>query len=156
MDFRIEALPEAPFAPLFSLSDADLARRRACRQVVTAHPGFPCRVSLEDARIGETVLLLNHEHLPGQSPYRASHAIYVRQGARQARPAPNTVPEVIRSRLISLRLFDAAHAMTDADVLPGEAVAAALARAFDRADVAYAHLHNAGPGCFAAAARRAG
>jgi hypothetical protein len=79
--FRIRALPIAPFAPLFDLSEDELRRRRAVRVVADRAPGFPCRVSLRDAEPGETVLLLNYEHQSADSPYRAGHAIYVRAGA---------------------------------------------------------------------------
>ena len=70
--------------------------------------------------------------------------------AQQAHVAINEVPAVIRSRLISLRFFDETHMMIDADVVPGEKVAETLSKAFDDSRVAYAHLHNAKPGCFAA------
>ena len=154
MDFHIRPLEAQRFAHLFDLSDAALAKRQARRQTVMASPGTPCRVSLQDAAVGETVILLNHAHQPEDSPYRASHAIFVRQGARQAQLAVNEVPEVIRCRLVSLRLFDASHMMIDADVMPGDAVGAAIAAAFDATAVAYAHIHNAKPGCFAAAVHR--
>jgi hypothetical protein len=156
MNFQIKPLQANMFTHLFSLSDAELAARQACRQVVTSKPGTPCRVSMEDAEIGETVILLNYEHQPEDSPYRASHAIFVRENARQAEFAVNEVPAVIRSRIISLRYFNRDHMMIDADVVPGNAVATELAKAFDNAEIAYVHLHNAKPGCFAASAWRAG
>lgn len=154
MPFQIKPLPAAAFAPLFNLSDADLAARNACRQVVTETPGTPCRVSLQDAEIGETVILLNHMHQPHGGPYQASHAIFVRENAQEAAPAVGMVPEVIRSRLISARFFDRAHCMVHADVVPGEAVAEAITAAFARDEIAYGHLHNAKPGCFAASVHR--
>ncbi|WP_424974605.1 DUF1203 domain-containing protein [Dinoroseobacter sp. S124A] len=150
MHFQITPLQAEAFEPLFTLTDAELAARNACRQQVTERPGTPCRVSLEDARIGETVILLNHMHLPGTTPFRASHAIFVRQGARTAKLAVGEVPDVIRSRLISLRFFDRADMMIHADVVAGECVADATAAAFATPDIAYGHLHYAKPGCFAA------
>ncbi|MGO4908121.1 DUF1203 domain-containing protein [Pseudorhodobacter sp. W20_MBD10_FR17] len=156
MSFQIHALPAQDFAPLFAMSDAALAQRNACRVVVTKSPGTPCRVSLADARVGETVLLLNYQHQPAQSPYQASHAIFVREGVAEAKPAPNEVPLVIQTRLISLRLFDKNHMMMDADVLQGTAVAQAITAAFGNEAVCYAHLHNAKPGCFAARVTRLG
>lgn len=155
MSFQIHALAAEPFAALFSLSEEELRRRNIHRSVVGESPGTPCRVSLADADVGETVILLNHAHQPAQSPYKASHAIFVRQGAAQARPAVGTVPEVIRTRLISLRLFDADHMMIDADVVDGSDIAAAISVAFENAEVTYAHLHYAKPGCFAASVTRA-
>lgn len=154
MTFQIHALPAAPFAPLFALSDAELAARNMHRSTVQSCPGTPCRVSMRDAEVGETVILLNYEHQPEDSPYRATHAIFVREGAEHTQPAPDEVPDVIRSRLISLRLFDMAHMMIDADVVEGHQLSAAIQAAFEDDQVAYAHLHNAKPGCFAASVTR--
>lgn len=150
MNFQIHALPEDDFTDLFTMSEAELAERNACRMVVQSSPGSPCRVSMADAEVGETVVLINYAHQPENSPYQATHAIFVREGAKQARLEVNEVPEVIRRRLISLRLFDHNHMMINADVLKGEDVEQALSDAFDDGHVAYAHLHNAKPGCFAA------
>lgn len=155
MTFQIHALHQDEFAPLFDLSDEDLSRRNARRQVVREHPGTPCRVSMQDAQIGDTVLLLNYQHLPARSPYRATHAIFVREGVRQARIAPGEIPDVLARRLISLRLFDADHMMIDADVVQGRDLGSALRAGFADKGTAYIHLHNAKPGCFAAKVTRA-
>jgi hypothetical protein len=155
MTFQIHSLPAEDFAHLFALSDQELAERQARRQVVTSKPGTPCRVSMVDAEVGETVILLNYQHQPADTPYRASHAIFVREGAVQAKLEKGEVPEVLRSRVISLRLFDANHMMINADVLPGDSLADAIIKAFKDANVNYAHLHNAKPGCFAAFVSRA-
>jgi hypothetical protein len=150
MSFRISGLPLAPFVPLFSRSEQELAARNIVRTIADRKPGFPCRVSLRDAEPGERLLLLNYEHQPAGSPYRASHAIYVREGATEAHPGPDEVPEVIRSRLLSVRAFDAQGMMLDADVVQGSDVAAAIERMFADRRVSYLHLHNAKPGCYAA------
>ena len=154
MSFQIHGLDPEPFAPLFQMSDEDLRRRNARRETVASKPGTPCRVSLADAEVGETVILVNYEHQPADSPYRASHAIFVREGVDQVRLAPDEVPEVLRSRLISLRAFDTDHMMIAADVLDGQGLATALHTVFADEQVAYVHLHNAKPGCFAAAVTR--
>ena len=156
MSFQIHSLRAADFAHLFSLSDEELAKRNACRQIVTSKPGTPCRVSMTDAEVGETVILLNYEHQPEQSPFKAAHAIFVRESATQAQLSVDEVPEVLRSRIVSLRLFDQDHMMIDADVLDGEGLADAIKAAFEDDAVAYAHLHNAKQGCFAAAVTRVG
>lgn len=155
MNFQIKALPETEFTHLFEMTNAELAERQACRQVVTGKPGIPCRVSMADAEVGETVILLNYAHQPEKSPYQASHAIFVREHAEQAEIAINDVPEVIRSRLISVRLFDINHMMVDAEVVAGSTVSSVISKAFDRPEIAYIHLHNAKPGCFAASVHRA-
>ena len=155
MTFQIHGLPMAPFAPLFELDDTALASMGATRVMATSNPGFPCRVSLKDADVGEELILLNHRHLPSNSPYAATHAIYVRKDAREARPAPSEVPEVLSSRLLSLRAFDAADMMQRAEVVEGDRLGDRLQDILADAAIAYVHIHNAAPGCFAASATRA-
>jgi hypothetical protein len=155
MHFQIHPLPDSAFAYLSGLSEEDLAARRIRTYVADEKPGFPCRVSLADAEIGETVFLLHYEHQPNDTPYRASHAIFIKEGAVSRQPEPNTVPESIASRLLSVRAFDEAHAMIDADVIEGRDVTDLIARMFENPDVAYLHLHYARRGCFAAEVRRA-
>lgn len=155
MPFRIHALEAADFAPLFALDDAALAARGGRFETVAEHPGTPCRVSLADAEIGERVVLVNHLHLDAATPYRASHAVYVREGAATARPVPGEVPEVLRRRLLSLRAFSGDGMMLGAAIVPGTELAPAIEAAFADAGVATVHLHYAAPGCFAARVTRA-
>jgi hypothetical protein len=150
MDFQVSGLDYSQFAPLFAMTDEQLAERRIVRQVVDKRPGFPCRVSLQDAMPGETVLLLNYAHLDLPSPYRSQHAIYVRENAKRASPARNEIPEVMETRLLSLRAFDRAGMMLEADVVDGRNVAPVIHRMFAGSQVAFIHAHNAKPGCFAA------
>jgi hypothetical protein len=155
MTFQLHALPAEDFAALFDMSDADLAARGGVRRVADRSPGFPCRVSLRDATPGETVLLVHYEHQPARSPFRASHALYVRQGAAQARPEPGQVPEMLRSRLLSVRAFDDAGMMVDADAIEGPALEATIERLLANPIAAYLHVHFARPGCYAARVERA-
>ena len=150
MTFQIVALPAAPFAPLFALSDEALAARGGVRRVADRAPGFPCRVSLRDARPGEDVLLVNYEHQPARSPFRSTYAIYVRRDAVQARLEPGEVPEMFRSRLLSARAFDEAGMLLDADVVEGREVEGVIGRLLGVATAAYLHVHFARPGCYAA------
>ena len=155
MAFQISGLPRAEFESLFALSDAELAERHIVRRTVDAYPGFPCRVSLEDAEPGEQVLLLSYEHLAVASPYRSRHAIYVRENAVDAHPFRNEVPDVLRRRLLSLRAFDDKGMLRAADVVEGKQVEPVIERLFSDPNVAYIHAHNAKPGCFAARIDRA-
>jgi hypothetical protein len=145
----ISALGRTQFEELFSLDDESLARRGAKRYIAHATPGFPCRVSLEDAEPGERVILVPFCHQPGESPYRASGPIFVREAAMTAVPPPDTVPAVLRSRLLSIRAYDANHLMIEADVVEGRELESCLTRIFTHAPVTYAHIHFARPGCFA-------
>ena len=117
--FQLAGLPQASFAPLFALTDQELSRIDARRVVADRKPGFPCRVSLVDADIGEELLLLPFEHQPASSPYRSSGPIFVRKAAIRAVLEPGVVPDYVRTRLMSVRAYDAAHQMIDAAVCPG-------------------------------------
>jgi hypothetical protein len=150
MTFQLAALPAAPFAPLFALSEEALAGTGGVRRVADRSPGFPCRVSLRDAEPGESVLLVNYEHQPARSPFRSTHAIYVRHGAVQAHLEPGEVPEMLRMRLLSVRAFDDAGMLVDADVVEGRAVEAVIERLLGVPEAAYLHVHFARPGCYAA------
>lgn len=150
MSFQISALPLALFAPLLSMTDEALRSHRAMRRVADKKPGFPCRVSLADADVGEPVLLVHFEHQPADTPFRSSHAIYVRENAIQAHCARNEVPESFRSRLLSLRGFDARGMLIDADIAEGYSLEWALERMLETESIGYVHLHFAKPGCYAA------
>jgi hypothetical protein len=155
MSFQIVAVPFEPFAALFSLPDQALAGLDARRVLATEKPGYPCRVSLADAEIGEELLLLPFAHQPAPSPYRASGPIFVRKGARQCKLAAGVIPDYVRLRQMSVRAYDAAHLMIDAAVCEGQDAAAAILKMFDNSDVAYIHLHNAKRGCFSCRVDRA-
>jgi hypothetical protein len=100
MSFQISGLPLEPFAGLFGLDDAALARHGARRYVADAKPGFPCRVTLEDAEPGERVLLLNYVHQPADTPFRSSHAIFVRENATRSASFADAVPAALRVRTL--------------------------------------------------------
>lgn len=155
MDFRVVALDSAPFEHLYGQPDAALRAVGAIPRLADESPGFPCRVSLADAAVGERMILLNFEHLRGETPYRSSHAIYVRDGARRATPAAGEIPACLARRLLSVRAFDAAQMLVDADVLDGKGLEAAIARFFRDPRVLRLHAHTAKYGCYLAAIERA-
>lgn len=142
------ALESGRFAPLFARTDTELAALGARRVRVDASPGFPCRVSLADAEVGETVLLLPYTHHDVASPYRASGPIFVRAGVASAGPAPGEIPPMFLHRLLSIRAYDAAAMMVAAEVLQGTHLATAITTLFADPQVSYLHVHNARPGCF--------
>ncbi|MET0273905.1 MAG: DUF1203 domain-containing protein [Phenylobacterium sp.] len=151
MSYVITGLARDEFAPLFALSDAALAERGVLRRTVDAKPGFPCRITLEDAEPGETVLLMNYEHQPADTPFRARHAIFVREGEHATLRTVDAVPPALAARAhISLRAFDAAGMIVGAEVAPGAALESPIERLLGRPDVAYIHAHYAGMGCYAA------
>jgi Protein of unknown function (DUF1203) len=154
MSFRIQALPFEPFARYFTMSSDELRTHRALIRIADKQPGFPCRVSLDDAAIGERVLLANFEHLATESPYRSTHAVYVRESAVQKSCARGEVPSFFHSRLLSARAFDAAGLMIEADVLPGTDLAARIEAMLTNQSTSHVDIHFAKPGCFAARAVR--
>jgi hypothetical protein len=154
MSFRVTGLAPDLFRPYFAMSDAELARIGAVR-LVADQPGLPCRVSLAHAAVGDELLLLNYEHQPATTPYRARHAIYVSRSSRCAFDAVDQVPEVILARLVSVRAFDAAHMMIDADVVEGTQAAPLFRRLLADPRASYLQVHNAKRGCYSARVERA-
>lgn len=155
MSFRIIGLEASRFAPLFGLSPEALARHGARRVVADSKPGFPDRIELRDAEPGAAMLLLNYVHQPAETPYRASHAVFVREGAAQTYDQVDEVPQVLRIRLLSVRAFDGAGEMLDADVVDGTVLEASVERMLADPRVDYLHAHYAKRGCYAARIERA-
>lgn len=153
--FRLVGLAPEPFAPFFALTDEQLAERGIRRVVADRKPGFPCRISLVDADVGEQLLLLPYCHQPENSPYQASGPIFIRSGARQRVADPSEVPPYVTGRLMSVRAYDGHHFIVDADVCAGADVAKTIRRMFEGAQVRYIHLHNAKRGCFSCRVERA-
>lgn len=150
MSFVVSALPADAFQPLFGLSDEALAERGIQRRIVDG-PGSPCRITLEDAPVGETVLLMNYEHQPADTPFRSRHAIFVREGAADRSFAPGEIPPAFAARrFLSLRAFDAQGMMVDADITPTVELPQAIDRLLANPEAAYLHAHYAGAGCYAA------
>lgn len=156
MTYAIHGLPRAEFAPLFALDDQALARRGARRVTASAARGFPCRVSLEDARAGEQLILLHHASHDVATPYRSAYAIYVRENADEAAPFVDEVPPVFAGRPIALRGFAVDGMLVDARLAPPDEADAAIRALFADPRIAYIHAHNAAHGCFAARIERHG
>ena len=154
MTYRIEGLKRADFEHYFAMDAAELARHNA-RRVTATGPGFPCRISLEDAPAGETLILLNHTSHDVATPYRASYAIYLREAAAEAPGFADATPPVFEGRPIALRAFDDHGMLANAALaLPGQADEKIRALFADPA-IAYIHAHNAAHGCFSARIDRA-
>ena len=154
MAFRITGLDPAPFAHLHALSDTQLASGGMRRVAITEAHAAPCRISLTDAEIGESVILLNHAHQPANTPYHQQGPIFIRETSNRF-AAANTVPPALSRRTLSLRGFDATHMMIEADLTEGADAAALIERFFANLHVAYIHAHYARRGCFAALVERA-
>jgi hypothetical protein len=154
-NFRIVGLPVAQFQSLFSLDDNELAQKDARRLIVDAKPGFPCRVSLQDAEIGERVILVPFVHHDVESPYRASGPIFVCETAKQIELAPGEIPDVVAGRIMSVRAYNDKGMMVNAAVTPGKELESQIEKFFGDAKISYLHLHNAGAGCYSCRVERA-
>ena len=154
MPFRYIGLSPASFASFTAFDDDALLARGMRRMIVDAKPGFPCRVTLEDAEPGESVLLLPFEHQPAHSPYRASGPIFVREAAQASYDRVGAPPASLLGRDLSVRAYAEDGMMVDADVTPGNALVPVLERFFAQETVAYVHVHYARRGCYAARVER--
>jgi hypothetical protein len=155
MNFQVTGLSPEPFRSLYGLSDQELAIRGVKRYIADKKPGFPDRIEMRDSEIGEKLLLLNHVCQPADTPYRATHAIFVIEGAEHTYQRVNEIPDVMRTRLLSLRAYNSAGMMLDADVVDGKDIESVVTRFFGSTDVAYIHVHNAKPGCYSGRIDRA-
>jgi hypothetical protein len=156
MPFQITGLDASPFRRFYGLSDEELHSLGVKRFIADKKPGFPDRIELRDAEQGEAVLLLNYLHQPADTPYKASHAIFVREWAETPYRATDEVPDVLRIRPISLRAFDASGDMVDADlVIAGGDLEPTVERLLANPEAAYIHAHYAKRGCYAARIDRA-
>lgn len=152
MSFHFQGLSFDQFAPLFELSDAELEDRGFRRMVAGEGDTLPCRISLADADPGEELLLINYEHQPAHTPYRAIGPIFVSKHGSTF--DGHEVPPALRSRLLSLRAYDKDGMIVEADIVHGKEIEPVLERLFAREDTAYVHAHYASRGCFAALVER--
>lgn len=154
MSFRIVGLAPEAYAHLWRASAQELEQVGARRMVVTEKPGAPCRVSLDDAEIGEDVILLSHEHQPNATAYRQQGPIFIRDIGRRFDQA-NSIPPAFARRPLSLRAFDDAHMMVDAELTDGAEAGGLIERLLANPAVAYIHAHYARRGCYAGLIERA-
>jgi Protein of unknown function (DUF1203) len=155
MSYRITGLSRDQFADYFEMDDAELAKHHAVRVTAGADKGWPCRISLEDAKAGEQLILLNHVSHQVATPFRSSYAIYVRENAERSADYVDQTPPVFEGRSMAFRAFDADGMLRNAALaLPGQADAK-IRELFESADIAYIHAHNAAHGCFSAKVERA-
>lgn len=146
-NFQISSIP---FQNYFDLEPEKLSQLGGVKMIADAKPGYPCRVSLTDADIGETLILIPFEHHPVNSPYRASGPIFIRKNAQQANLGINEIPKMLQHRFLSLRTYDKNAMMIDACTLTitGQQLQETIAQIFKNPESYYIHIHNASHGCF--------
>lgn len=145
-DFR--CLPIDPaIAERFRATGIDDGGNRLRR--MTADHLSPCRVCLRDAAAGEAVLLGSY-HLPRpRGIYWTPSPIFVHAAPCTEFAAADTIPEIVRNRLVSVRaydredqcLYDLGHAGD------GDGIDAPLARALADPRTEFVNIHTAKPGC---------
>lgn len=146
--FIITGLSPSPFQELFLTDDQVLKTMNIRRVTAKYKPGYPCRVSLVDADIGEELILLPFVHHSADSPYKSEGAIYIRREAKAYQPAVNEIPEFLHHRTLSFRGYDANGMMQSASTAEGQHTAATIRKMFTDPTITYLHIHNAGPGCY--------
>ncbi len=154
INFQIQALRNTDFSHLFNLSDKELKKINAFKITVVEHPGYPCRISLEDAKIGETIIALPYMHHDVNSPYRSSGPIFIRQNCLSVNLATNEIPAVLNNRELSLRAYNKHSLMIDALTSKGKEVKQNIVNLLSNSNVAYIHIHNANPGCYSCRVER--
>lgn len=137
-------------------TDAAAALRAAGGEVYVADafPGYPCRQCLQDASIGEELILVSHDPFHGESPYRSASPIFLHREICVAPPLQGELPEQLTRRQLSVRAFDRNELMIEADVIDGLDLDATMVRFFENKDTDQIHIHNASRGCWAASATR--
>ncbi|AXB76448.1 DUF1203 domain-containing protein [Novosphingobium sp. P6W] len=156
MAYRIAGLPRGGFAQYYGKTAEELGHMGARRVLADADRGFPCRVSLEDARAGESLILLNFTSHDVANPYRSAYAIYIREHADQAQDFVDRLPPVFSGRALSLRGFDGDGMLHAASLAAPDEADDAIRALLAMPQVACIHAHNAAYGCFAARIERHG
>ena len=142
--FAVRPLP-APLPPSAPLPDG------ARTIVVDEANSYPCRRCLRDAEPGETVVLLSYDPFVdgADTPYRQPGPVFVHADACSYEPT-DELPVQLTRRLLSVRSFGADHLMLGGVVVQGAELETTVERLLGDDTVSYLHVHNAGPGCFAA------
>jgi len=155
LNYAIEGLSPERFRHLYGMPEDELLKHNARRYVCDESPGFPDRIEMRDLKIGESVLLVNYTSMDKETPYKASHAIYVKEGAENPYFAKNEIPDMMYNRLLSLRAFDASGMIIESDTAVGEEIEKIIKTMFSIPEVEHIDAHYAGRGCFAARITRA-
>ncbi len=146
-NFRISAI-ENTFNHLFDLNTEKLLSNSIVKMIVDKSPGFPCRVSLQDAEIGEEVILLPFQHHKTKSPYQSSGPIFVRKNAKNPKLEVNEIPKFLNHRYLSLRGYDNGGMIQEMDTCRGDDLRNKIQLFLNNPEVSYIQIHNARPGCY--------
>ncbi|MGB5553918.1 MAG: DUF1203 domain-containing protein [Flavobacteriaceae bacterium] len=154
MNFQILALDDQIFDTFFNLNDNELEKLGGKRMIVDEKPGYPCRVSLEDAEIGEEVILLPYEFHKTKSPYQAKGPIFIRKGVKTTELEKNEIPIMLNHRLLSFRGYNKNGFMKTAITEKGDKTKDVIEKIFEIDEIEYIQIHNSSPGCYNCEVRR--
>lgn len=155
MNYIVEGLSPEPFQHLFGMTDEALEQHNVKRCVCNKEHSFPDRVSMRDLDIGETALLLNHTSMDKETPYKASHAIFIKEELQSPYKAENEIPDVMYRRMLSLRAFDKDGMIIHAGLASGDDIEQTIKTMLLDPEVEHIDAHNAGRGCFSGRISRA-
>lgn len=148
MKYQVSGLKSDPFIHLYGQSDTYLKQHGVIRVKVDKDLGYPDRISLCDIPAGNNALLLNHIYQAAKTPYFGCHAIFVWEGHTGQGLYINELPQVMTSRLLSLRAFDEDHLLVRADVCEGSDAERIIYAFFNDPAVSYIQVHHAKRGCY--------
>ncbi|MDW6094794.1 DUF1203 domain-containing protein [Vibrio rhizosphaerae] len=147
-NFIIKPIEKSMFSEYLNLNDQQLEKFSAKWLIADSKPGFPCRVSLKEAEIGERILLIPYKYHDVNSPYKASGPIFIREDAVEAKLNINEIPEILTQRLLSVRAYSEDSLMIHAETTLGSGLEKIICNMLTDANVKYLQVHNANPGCF--------
>jgi hypothetical protein len=150
MSFVIQGLDPHLFGSLSSQKQAIFNGAPVECHEVTESPGFPCRITLSDAEVGHTVLLVSYAHPQANSPYAQSGPIFVTEWAVERACYVDEIPPALARRTLSLRGYDVDGSMVDAMIVEGVVAKEVIEALFEDHAIVRIDAHNAGRGCFAA------
>ncbi len=147
INYVVSGLDETGFQKLFDLNELELAKLGAVKIIATSKPGYPCVISLDDAEIGEEIILLPYDHINSNSPFRSRGPVYVRNNVRKVL-LENSVPENLKIRRLSVRVYDDKDMMVNARTIDGRELEKFIQEAFRNPEATYIQVHISSPGCF--------
>ncbi len=123
--------------------------------IADAKPGYPCRLSLEDAEPGEALYLFSHTPFSCANAYRETGPVFIRKNAKPAKLPINELPDVAYARSIIFRAYDSEGTILSASPAEAGDLSGTLGRLLDDKHVDFVHLRAVVSGCFLCKARRA-
>jgi hypothetical protein len=123
--------------------------------VADNHPGYPCRQCLEDAQVGEELVLVSHDPFGKDSVYRSASPIFLhRSPCSPTVQAEGKLPIQLTRRQLSVRSFDEDEMMISAEAINGTTLLDTINSFFADERSHRLHVHNASRGCWAVAIDR--